>query len=750
MLADAFEIGAQTLPRTPALNRDLASVFDSLAEFAEDPLVPRGIRRLRDTARSLKPTIAFLTPAQTTCNYVTLFFRNVSSLLSEGDSNGTWQRFIIIAAPVGPNNEGSPSSAPGNGPDPDELLAREPVPEHGVAGADQGVRGRQRGLPPEPPGDRQRARQPGHQDRRPARSGGRGVRRVGGERLNRFQAGLIALLVIAVGTWFAFAKDIPFTKPYEMQATFDNAASIQLRSPVRIAGVNVGQVSKVEPADDDSTATVVTMKLEDEALPIHKNAELKIRPRIFLEGNFFVDLKPGTPAAGEIDPDDPIPSTQTAAPVQLDQVLGTLKSDARKDLQELVQGLGEGFGGEPKPDEEADDDPDTRGETAGESLNDSLDDSPEALRGTAIVNDALLGRNAGDLRRLIKGTQKVSAALASREDQLKDLISNFNITTGALAAEQASLRRTIRAAARRCSSAANPALDQLNASFPSLRAFSLELIPGVRETPATIDGGAPVDRPGAPARLAARSSSGLVERPPARHPRPGQVHRRLRAVPPAGRPREPLPAEQPAAHRRRGDPGRQPHHRRRELQGVLPEPGGPDAASRRTSTATASTRASRPAAAPTACRPARWAPTARCSRNALRPPLGTRPARPAASPPKRRDRRLPHAEAARPELGADRRRPVTRAIRKHLRDFLAILFMVLVAAGVAGYILSNQRFYLPAWVPVVGTDFYEVEAELRDRAGRGAGPGPDREHRRREDRRHRLGASSRTAARWWR
>ncbi len=313
---------------------------------------------------------------------------------------------------------------------------------------------------------------------------------MGGERLNRFQAGMIALLAIAVGTWFAFAKDIPFTKPYEMRATFDNAASIQLRSPVRIAGVNVGQVSKVEPADDDSTATVVTMKLEDEALPIHKNAELKIRPRIFLEGNFFVDLKPGTPAAGEIDPDDPIPSTQTSAAVQLDQVLGTLKSDARKDLQELVQGLGEGFGGEPKPDEAADDDRDTRGETAGESLNDSLDNSPEALRGTAIVNNALLGRNAGDLRRLIRGTQKVSAALASREDQLKDLISNFNITTGALAAEQASLRRTIHLLPQ-VLERANPALDRLNATFPSLRAFSLELIPGVRETPATITAALP-------------------------------------------------------------------------------------------------------------------------------------------------------------------------------------------------------------------------------------------------------------------
>ena len=56
---------------------------------------------------------------------------------------------------------------------------------------------------------------------------------------------------------------------------------------------------------------------------------------------------------------------------------------------------------------------------------------------------------------------------------------------------------------------------------------------------------------------------------------------------------------------------------------------------------------------------------------------------------------------------------MTRAIRKYLRDFLAIIFMVLVAAGVAGYILSNQRFYLPAWVPVVGTDFYTVKAELQ-------------------------------------
>jgi hypothetical protein len=59
---------------------------------------------------------------------VTLWFRNVSSLLSEGDVHGTWQRFIIIATPQGPNNEGGPSSAPANGPTSDNYLHSNPYP----------------------------------------------------------------------------------------------------------------------------------------------------------------------------------------------------------------------------------------------------------------------------------------------------------------------------------------------------------------------------------------------------------------------------------------------------------------------------------------------------------------------------------------------------------------------------------------------------------------------------------------------
>ncbi len=55
---------------------------------------------------------------------------------------------------------------------------------------------------------------------------------------------------------------------------------------------------------------------------------------------------------------------------------------------------------------------------------------------------------------------------------------------------------------------------------------------------------------------------------------------------------------------------------------------------------------------------------------------------------------------------------MTRQIKKHARVFVAIVFLFVLAVGIAGYILSNQRFYLPAWVPVLGTDFYTVKAEL--------------------------------------
>jgi len=136
-LADAFELGTGSLRRSVAFNRRLEPTFEALQEFAEDELVELGVRDLTNLATILKPTISKLAPVQTTCNYVTLWFRNVASLLSEGDENGTSQRFIIVAAPEGKNNEGGPSNAPANGPETDNYLHTNPYPNTASPGQEQ-------------------------------------------------------------------------------------------------------------------------------------------------------------------------------------------------------------------------------------------------------------------------------------------------------------------------------------------------------------------------------------------------------------------------------------------------------------------------------------------------------------------------------------------------------------------------------------------------------------------------------------
>ena len=65
--------------------------------------------------------------------------------------------------------------------------------------------------------------------------------------------GLIALAVVVVIVFLGFTKDIPFTKPFEINAVFQSANSIRPGSPVRIAGVDVGKVKEVKADEDDQT-----------------------------------------------------------------------------------------------------------------------------------------------------------------------------------------------------------------------------------------------------------------------------------------------------------------------------------------------------------------------------------------------------------------------------------------------------------------------------------------------------------------
>jgi virulence factor Mce-like protein len=300
--------------------------------------------------------------------------------------------------------------------------------------------------------------------------------------------GIVLVLILAIASFLAFTKRIPFTsRGFEIHATFENATTLKPKSPVRIAGVNVGEVIDIEPKGDMAEATFT---IEEEGLPIHKDATVTIRPRLFLEGNFFLDVRPGSPSARDLDSGDSIPVAQTATAVQLDEILTSLQESNRHDLQRALQAYGNTLTHEPTAAEDRTQVQAVKGKTAAQALNQTFKYGGKAGRTSAIISQALQGERPHDLSNLIRGQRNLFAKLASDEDALKGLITNFNITTGALAAESTNLSATFRELAPTLEEA-RPALEHVDQALPPFRALAIELEPGIRQLPETVRTGNP-------------------------------------------------------------------------------------------------------------------------------------------------------------------------------------------------------------------------------------------------------------------
>lgn len=286
----------------------------------------------------------------------------------------------------------------------------------------------------------------------------------------------VTLLVLAgLATYFSFAKDVPFVNdPHEIKAAFRDTAGIGVHSPVRIAGVEVGEVSEVKHTSPGAQSATVTLALRDNAGSIHSDALAKIRPRIFLEGNFFVDLSPGTPDADEMAAGATIPASQTTTPVQFDQVLSALKSDTRNDLRQVFAEVSK-----------------AQAADGARAFNESLRLQPAAYKFSSIVSEALLGKRPGDLADWVRDQGVVSGAIDADPAKLRALIDDFNTTAGALANRQSALSSAVGELPRTLR-AATPALDALDAAFPDVRRFARGARPGVRSLGPTVDATLPL------------------------------------------------------------------------------------------------------------------------------------------------------------------------------------------------------------------------------------------------------------------
>ena len=310
-------------------------------------------------------------------------------------------------------------------------------------------------------------------------------------RVSNLVAGAIATVVILAVCYLVFGGGLPFrSSPFTLKAAFTVETQLHLGSPVRIAGVNVGTVTSVRRVGGNSTAAVATMTIQQNGLPIHADATADIRPRLFLEGNFYVDLHPGTPAAPVVSSGTVLPASQTSGPVQLDRVLSALRSNTRTDLKTVLRGLGSTFNVVPPPAQDATQDPSVQGLTAGQALNRSLKYAAAAFKASAIVNAALLGSQPHDLSGVVAGSAHTFSALAAAQTRLEHLVTSFNTTMGALASRQDALSSTI-ALLPPFLRAADEAFGPLQASFGPTQRFAKALIPSVKQTAPTITAGLP-------------------------------------------------------------------------------------------------------------------------------------------------------------------------------------------------------------------------------------------------------------------
>jgi phospholipid/cholesterol/gamma-HCH transport system substrate-binding protein len=138
IIAESLHAGIPVLNASPVLNAQLQPTAEALVDFQEAPGVFTGLELLTDTNRLLKPSLTYIVPSQTVCNYWSLTFSQIANAASQGNSNGNWLQFISNAPPEGANSESTFASAPADDPsDRENHLHFNPYPKTAAPGQNE-------------------------------------------------------------------------------------------------------------------------------------------------------------------------------------------------------------------------------------------------------------------------------------------------------------------------------------------------------------------------------------------------------------------------------------------------------------------------------------------------------------------------------------------------------------------------------------------------------------------------------------
>jgi len=287
--------------------------------------------------------------------------------------------------------------------------------------------------------------------------------------------------------WLAFGGPIPLKpKGYRFNASFSEATQLSTEADVRISGVPVGKVKKIEP-DKKTGRSDVEIELESRYAPLPSDARAILRQKTLL-GETYVELTPGSRDAPKLKEGGTLPVGQVSDTVQLDEILRAFDPATRQAFMTWMQEQGRGIG------------------PYGRDVNDALGNLAPFAEDAARLVD-ILNRQKGAVTQLVSNTGVVFEALSERDGQLRSLIENSNRVFAATASRDDELKQAFTALPTferesqqtldrlaRFAQTTNPLVTQLrpaarelSPTLQSLGALSPDLERLFQELPALID-----------------------------------------------------------------------------------------------------------------------------------------------------------------------------------------------------------------------------------------------------------------------
>jgi len=290
-------------------------------------------------------------------------------------------------------------------------------------------------------------------------------------------AAILALVVVALAVSSVILANQRLTLPgwfpvigqsfTEIDAEFSTAQAVTpgQGQTVNVAGVEVGEISRVRLEDGKA---VVTLKLEEDSVPVYGDATVLLRPKTGLK-DMIAELTPGTKEAGELEEGDRIPIGQTTPDVNLDEILAVLDGDTRSYLQLLLSDGARGLKGN------------------GRELANTIRRFEPTARDTLLIAEQL-ARRRDNIKRAIHNFSLVVDELGGKDDQLAEFVENSNAVFASLASQDANLRATLQelpstlTETQTALGKAELLADELGPTLQALRPGARALGPSLRQT----------------------------------------------------------------------------------------------------------------------------------------------------------------------------------------------------------------------------------------------------------------------------